>query len=377
MQKYVFLLGREPLLSMAEIQSLFPSVERSGDFALVQAEKEDIEWFQNGLGWTIKIALVLGEWLKKTELLSCIISEAIKKVEQGKKLRIGIDMFVPSMSSLVFKAKDALKVQWHSVRVVQHDWWRLKTATTIHEKLIEQGIEFIVFSDKEGFTVAQTVWIQDIESYTERDIDRDRSMTVGMMPPKIAQIMISLGTQGKKDTVIWDPFCGLGTTLIEALHGWYRDLLGSDLASEMVDITRKNIEKQPWYNSHNIDIFRLDATQIESRKLSSSTIVVTEGMLGKNFTSTNITHEWILAERKHLTELYQAFLDSAYKNTHIKKMVFCLPFWNIGRETIYMPDMTQLSKAWWIDALSRSSKRYLFHLRPWQCVGREIIVASR
>jgi len=76
-----------------------------------------------------------------------------------------------------------------------------------------------VFSDKEGFTVAQTVWIQDIESYTERDIDRDRSMTVGMMPPKIAQIMISLGTQGKKDTVIWDPFCGLGTTLIEALHG--------------------------------------------------------------------------------------------------------------------------------------------------------------
>jgi|GEM_PF-1293105 len=43
MQKYVFLLGREPLLSMAEIQSLFPSVERSGDFALVQAEKEDIE----------------------------------------------------------------------------------------------------------------------------------------------------------------------------------------------------------------------------------------------------------------------------------------------------------------------------------------------
>ena len=43
MQKYVFLLGREPLLSMAELQSLFPSVERSGDFALIQAEKEDIE----------------------------------------------------------------------------------------------------------------------------------------------------------------------------------------------------------------------------------------------------------------------------------------------------------------------------------------------
>jgi tRNA G10 N-methylase Trm11 len=53
----------------------------------------------------------------------------------------------------------------------------------------------MVIPDINGFTVAETIWVQDIESYTERDIDRDRSMTVGMMPPKLAQIMINLATK--------------------------------------------------------------------------------------------------------------------------------------------------------------------------------------
>lgn len=75
---------------------------------------------------------------------------------------------------------------------MQHDNGRIKNATTLHEKLIEQGIELIVFADGLGYVIAETVWIQDIESYSDRDMNRDRSMTVGMMPPKIAQIMINL-----------------------------------------------------------------------------------------------------------------------------------------------------------------------------------------
>lgn len=55
-------------------------------------------------------------------------------------------------------------------------------------------------------------------------MDRDRSMVVGMMPPKIAQIMINLATKGERSIAIWDPFCGLGTTLIEAFHSGFTDL---------------------------------------------------------------------------------------------------------------------------------------------------------
>ena len=101
---------------------------------------------------------------------------------------------------------------------MQHENGRIKNATTIHEKLIEQGVEFMIFAGASYFTVAETVWIQDIESYSERDMNRDRSMTVGMMPPKLAQMMINMATRGEFGTIVWDPFCGLGTTLIEALH---------------------------------------------------------------------------------------------------------------------------------------------------------------
>jgi tRNA G10 N-methylase Trm11 len=377
MQKYIFLLGREPLLSIAELQSLFSSVERRGDFAFVKAENTDIRAHQDGLGWTIKIGLVVAEWIKKTELATCIVHEIEKKTQQGKKLRVGIDMFVSSMSSFVFKVKDILKDRGHSIRVVQHDAWRVKTATTIHEKLIEQWFECMVIPDINGFTVAETIWIQDIESYTERDIDRDRSMTVGMMPPKLAQIMINLATKWDKNTTIWDPFCGLWTTLIESLHAWYTQLLGTDIENKMVQMTKNNLEKQPLYMSAQVRVLPLDARKINTHILSSSTTIVTEGMLGTNFTSTSITHSWILQERAKLTGLYENFLLSACDNKDIKRIAFCLPFWRIGSEIIFMPEINKLCKNWRIDPICHNWKRYLSHERPWQCVGREIVVLMR
>lgn len=127
----------------------------------------------------------------------------------------------------------------------------------------------MMLPDKAGFIIAETVWIQDIEGYSQRDIERERSMTVGMMPPKIAQIMINLGTKGNKSMIIWDPFCGLGTTLIEALHSGYRSLRGSDIEPAMQKITQKNMENQP-KGPADIDIqtFILDAKNMHNYELS-------------------------------------------------------------------------------------------------------------
>jgi len=49
--------------------------------------------------------------LKKNELLPLVIKRISDKAQEGKKLRIAIDSFVPALNSLVFKAKDALKEQ--------------------------------------------------------------------------------------------------------------------------------------------------------------------------------------------------------------------------------------------------------------------------
>jgi len=208
-------------------------------------------------------------------------------------------------------------------------------------------------------------------------MNRDRSMTVGMMPPKLAQIMVNLGTKGKYDTILWDPFCGLGTTLIEALHAGHMMLQGSDLEKEMVSATQKNIEKRPGYDKNNIHVCALDATKMDTLSLSKKTTVITEGMLGRNFTPATLTQQAALQERKKLTQLYQDFLDSGYKNINIECMVFCLPFWNAGRDIVFMPEVSQLSKDWEIDNLCISKKRYISHSRPGQSVGREIVIVRR
>jgi tRNA G10 N-methylase Trm11 len=56
--------------------------------------------------------------------------------------------------------------------------------------------------------------VQNIDEYSKRDYSKDRDMQIGMLPPKLSQMMINL-SGGK---TIYDPFVGLGTVLIESLY---------------------------------------------------------------------------------------------------------------------------------------------------------------
>ncbi|MCB9806813.1 hypothetical protein H6768_02835 [Candidatus Peribacteria bacterium] len=87
-------------------------------------------------------------------------------------------------------------------------------------------------------------------------------------------------------------------------------------------------------------------------------------MLGTNFTPRTITQQGVLEERKKLTELYSAALLSSHKNQAIKRIAICLPFWNVGKDTIFMPEITLLSKHWTVSPLCVSGRRYMVHMRP-------------
>src|SRR5581483_12120222 len=56
------------------------------------------------------------------------------------------------------------------------------------------GIELLLIATHDGQTIiARTTEVQDIDSYTLRDRGRPkRDARVGMMPPKLAQIIINL-----------------------------------------------------------------------------------------------------------------------------------------------------------------------------------------
>lgn len=83
-----------------------------------------------------------------------------------------------------------------------------------------------------------------------------------MMPPKLVQMMINLAgwrgggvarntslTQNQSTNppihqpAIFDPFCGLGTTLIEAANMGITHVYGSDISKEMVTSSRESLER--------------------------------------------------------------------------------------------------------------------------------------
>ena len=138
MPKYVFLLGREPDLSLAELSSLFSSVKKQGIFAYLETEK-DISSLIRSLGGTIKIGKILAESITKAALEKVCVENILPTLQLEKKTRIAIDSFVSGMNTLVFRVKDRMKTLGYSIRVVQHDTTgRVKTATTLHEKLVER-----------------------------------------------------------------------------------------------------------------------------------------------------------------------------------------------------------------------------------------------
>jgi tRNA G10 N-methylase Trm11 len=72
---------------------------------------------------------------------------------------------------------------------------------------------------------------------------------------------------------VWDAFCGLGTTLIEAYHMGHSQLLGSDLSDEMVTATKANTAS---FEAKSMEVFHLDARRIDSKKITTPTMIVTE-----------------------------------------------------------------------------------------------------
>ena len=130
-----------------------------------------------------------------------------------------------------------------SVRVVENKEAVLSTATLLHNGLNgknERKVELIKV-DENWYRV---IGVQDIDAYAERDQARPaRDAKVGMLPPKLAQILINLCGELKGGSTVLDPFCGTGVVLQEALLMGYR-AYGTDINERMVEYSKRNLEWQ-------------------------------------------------------------------------------------------------------------------------------------
>ena len=230
--QYLVVLGREAKISLAELEALFSSSkvkQVAPNLAIVTAKYVDI----NRLGGSLKVARVLDE--SPTDYLS--------QLPEGK-ITLGVSDYSPKASqksawALALKYKNLLKRHGRNVRLIPGKSATISSATAHHNQLGEKlnHIELIKFGD----TFATSTGTQNITAYAKRDQARPaRDAFVGMLPPKLAQILINLATGGAKSGRLLDPFCGTGVVLQEASLMGYQ-VYGTDLSEKMINYSERNL----------------------------------------------------------------------------------------------------------------------------------------
>ena len=243
--KYLAVLGRQPEISIAELEAQFPKAEFStgpADASSPILAKARLGVPQasspvdvNRFGGVLKLAIEL----EQAPL------EYLSQLPEGK-ITLGVSDYSrgasrKTASQEALKLKKILVRHGRSVRVVENKDAALSTATSLHNGLSgknERKVELI----KVGDDWYRVIGVQDIDAYAKRDQARPaRDTRVGMLPPKLAQILINLCGPLPPGAVVLDPFCGTGVVLQEALLMGYR-AYGTDVSERMVEHTTRNLK---------------------------------------------------------------------------------------------------------------------------------------
>ena len=246
---HIAILGRQPALGMAELEQLYGSTAVrwfSDSTAIIDSPAFDFE----RLGGTQKAGRVVselrGDWRQVSMKLVSAYAQAW--ADHEGKITLGISAYgfktTPrdvQKTGIILKGK--LKERGVSLRLIPNADTALSSATSHHNKLglSDNHVELIIVRGANGAAViAESVGAQNITALAARDQGRPkRDAFVGMLPPKLARMMVNLAPV--KAGRILDPFCGTGVLLQEAALLGY-DVYGTDLVPKMVQFTKANLD---------------------------------------------------------------------------------------------------------------------------------------
>lgn len=392
--RHFFIPGTHPLLSLAELASLFELKNISLNWFITEnKEKLDPELIKS-LGGVIKFGEIVSSCPNLGELEEIIYQKLID-LNRDSKISFGLSFYG-------FKSKDFLKLKKIglnvkknlrndniSARVVHGDNNELSSATVENNSLIKKGAEFVILKNGEDILIGKTIAVQAFKELSFRDFGRpQRDDQSGMIPPKLAQMMINL-SQAKKDELVLDPFCGSGTIPGELLLMGYKRIIGSDISDKAIE---DSIENTRWLEDNfqikaNVEIFQCPAQEI-SRELTSVDAIVTEPYLGPQKGGTDY-HK----TKQGLDNLYSDCLRE-FKGI-LKpgsKIVMIWPIMNSVKERIFLhPEIKgykmvnpfddelfqKISNSAFSIPQNFKERPGLIYRREGQRVGREILILER
>jgi len=385
---YITILGRQPTLGVAELERVFGgnNVTPLSDLAaLIDTTHLDIRT----LGGTLKAGNVAidipnGDWQKVSQKIvqhyDKLWSSADGKITLGLSA-YGFNAPPREVQKIGIVLKQKLKRSGVSLRVVPNQESTLSTATSHHNKLglSPNKVELLIIRAKNGrIVVAESTGAQNITAYTKRDQQRPkRDAFVGMLPPKLAQIMLNLAHPAPGARVL-DPFCGTGVILQEAALQGY-DVYGTDLVDKMIRYTQENLE---WLgDTHRVTVTPLlhvgDAMETSWEQPIGA--VVAETYLGQPFSAPPSPAK--LADvRKLCNHIITEFLKNLYGQIDAGTPIcIAVPAWrdNTGQFT-HLPLIGTIAQLGFKPHEFRNvSQNDLLYYREDQVVARELLVLTK
>lgn len=435
----IITLGRQPKLGLAELEAVFGAdavtTLADGTVARVDADRLPRE-----LGSAIKVARVIDSlpttnFDKLSKLLANQMKTYLRELPSDGKVKLGLSVYdIKTSPSAINRTglylKNSLKRLNRSARLVPNKELFLSSAQVIHSGILSDvGLELVLVADGDQTLVGHTIHEQDIEAYGARDHGRPfRDAFVGMLPPKLAQIMINLAssrlasgtdapTDGETDSsngtrnvaepeseqlsrsedaarsgafnetvepsgnhtpTLLDPFCGTGVVLQEAaLYGY--DIYGTDLSEKMVRYTRDNIV---WlFDKRHVSVDRdyevADATTHVWRKPID--IVVCEGYLGQPLGGQVPDKERLSRIMHECNGIMRDFLKNIGSQIE-PGTPLCIgaPAWFVGSYIQHLPVIDDLEELGFTRRdFTHASHEDLIYRREDQTTGRELLVLTK
>ena len=340
--KYYFFLGNTPELSLLELSSLYP-----GEFVSV---KDNLVSYSLSvelsalakLGGTSKVALALSHVAVKD--LESKLVELIIQDDGGKNVALtdlaDALLTTPGVISIKREVAKIRPVRFVSMETSPHELLMLSHQHVSEFNLIREG---------EEITIAKTLWIYNAEDWISRDRAKPyRDIKHGMLPPKVARIMVNLATRGLPGLTLADPFCGTGTVLAEAMMVG-ENVIGSDTNPVAIPGTKSNLEwilSTPNLPSTIYELHVADATHFHEF-VASCDCIATEPYMGPLLDERNPSSLTKIKNiAKGLDKLYRGALKSFLSALPVSgRVVISLPSFHVYDriiETISIDTITSL-----------------------------------
>jgi hypothetical protein len=392
MPSYAAFIGHQPHISLAELAAAVPGYRlkgvAAGTAALFESSTELPPSFLHVLGGTV----VLARQVDAKNPATADLPDLLAKELEGLKGKVTFSLRTaglqaPEIKSLYRDCKDALRKRGRSSRYVGNERQPAAAVLLRDSGILDasEGVEMCVVKDGDRLWIGRTLMAQDVDAYTKRDMEKPvRDTTVGLLPPKLAQILLNFGVwlangpsvpaqdDGKKKAKTKEPAA---------------PFIVFDKSEKAVTGCQKNIEwvRKEYHvlkTEKPSKVWKQDALKpfMLTEKDPRPAVIVTETTLGPSLKSRPTARD-VQSLRSEVEKIEEGFLKNVAATLPGVPVACTWPVWYSTKEP------TGLEKIWTklaaigfepvlppdVQSTSREHPSLLYR-RPDQFVGREIVL---